>query len=171
MKRFTRALLALLLLTAPAWAAISSSMIFEVSTNGSDSNPGCFKEGATGTDFTINAGKYNFADLVIDGATNTKVTSASHNFVAADVGNCMRITAGAGFTTGIFEIVSVASNAATLDRSAGTLGSTGGTYFVGGALLTLSALNTAMCPSCRAYVHADGTYSITPRSSSGEQAI
>src|ERR1041385_243007 len=123
MKRF----LLLLLLALPAFATISSSMIFEVRHAGDNTYPGCFKEGASGTDFTMNAGSYTFTDLVIDGATNTKVTSASHNFVAADVGNCMRINYGTGFTTGVFEIVSVASNAATLDRSAGTLGSTGGT--------------------------------------------
>lgn len=159
-KRF---LLAVLLIANPAWAAISSSMIFEVSTTGSNSNGGCFKEGATGTDFTINAGKYNFTDLAIDATTNTKVTSASHNFVAADVGNCMRTTAGTGFTTGVFEIVSVASNAATLDRSAGTTSSTGGTYFVGGPLLTLAQLNSDLCSGCRAYVHADGTYSMSAK--------
>jgi hypothetical protein len=148
------------LLAVPSWATISNLMIFEVSTTGSNSNGGCFKEGATGTDYTINAGAYNFTDLVIT-ATNTIVTSASHNFVAADVGNCMRITAGTGFTTGIYEIISVATNAATLDRAAGTASSTGGTYFVGGPLLTLGQLNTDMCLNCRAYVHGDGTYSIS----------
>lgn len=150
-------------MAVPTQAAISSAMIFETSTAGSNNYPGCFKEGASGTDFTLNAGSYTFTDLVIDGTTNTKVTSASHNFVAADVGNCMRIRSGTGFTTGVFEIVSVASNAATLDRSAGTLSSTGGTYNVGGQLLTLAQLNTDMCAGCRGYVHADGTYSITAK--------
>ena len=84
MKRF---LLALLLLAAPSWAAISLSMIFEVHQAGSNNDAGCFKEGASGTDYSQqNAAQYTFSDLAIDAATNTKVTSASHNFVATDVG-------------------------------------------------------------------------------------
>jgi len=160
MKRY---LLALLLLVSPAVrAAISSSMIFEVRQAGNNANSGCFKEGATGTDLSqANSESYGFSNLVIDGTTNTKVTSASHNFVAADVGNCLRISSGTGFTTGVFEIVSVASNAATLDRSAGTLSSTGGVFHVGGALATLTQLNTDMCGGCRAWVKADATYTIT----------
>jgi len=158
-----RFLFALLLLTAaPTWAAISSSMIFEVRQGGSNNNSGCFKEGATGTDLSQSATQsYGASDLVIDGTTNTKVTSASHNFVSTDVGNCLRISSGTGFTAGIFEIVSVASNAATLDRSAGTLSSTGGVFHVGGALATLAELNTRMCSGCRAYVKADATYTVT----------
>jgi hypothetical protein len=43
MKQLTRALLALALLASPTWAAISTTMIFEVSTIGSNSNGGCFR--------------------------------------------------------------------------------------------------------------------------------
>src|SRR5207244_11903180 len=57
-----------------------------------------------------------------------------HNFVAADVGNLIQITAGTGYTTGFYKIVSVASNAATLDRAPGAVGLTGGTWWEGGAL-------------------------------------
>src|SRR6476661_4844198 len=118
--------------------SLSAATVWEVRPAGSgasDNNGGGFVAGASGTDFSQqDAAAYSGTNLAIDAATNTKVTSATHNFVAADVGNLLQITAGAGFTTGFYQIVSVASNAATLDRSAGTLGSTGGTFAVGGAL-------------------------------------
>lgn len=69
----------------------------------------------------------SYTDLVIDASLNTKVTSASRNFVAADVGRILYVSGGTGFTVGYYVVVSVASNAATLDRAVGTTGSTGGT--------------------------------------------
>ncbi len=167
MKLLAKLLLALGLIgSAFASSPVDTSLIFEVSTAGSNSNGGCFHEGASGTDFTINAGKYNFTDLAsTSGTTNPSVvSSASHNFVASDVGNCLRVTAGTSWLTGIYRIVSVSSNNATLDRAVGSSATiTAGTYFVGGALLTLAQLNTDMCSSCRAYVHADGTYTISSK--------
>jgi hypothetical protein len=83
----------------------------------------------TGATWSVEAA-YDFTDLVIDGALNTKVTSASHNFVASDVGRMLRVDSGTGFTAGTYRIVSVALNAATLDRAVGTAGSTGGSFHV-----------------------------------------
>jgi hypothetical protein len=83
----------------------------------------------TGASWTVEAA-YDFTDLVIDASLNTKVTSASHNFVASDVGRMLRVNSGTGFTTGTYRIVSCASNAATLDRAVGTVGSTGGAFHV-----------------------------------------
>ena len=48
--------------------------------------------------------------------------------------NIIHIISGTGFTPDWYEIISLDGVAAILDRSCGTLGSTGGTYFVGGAL-------------------------------------
>jgi hypothetical protein len=79
----------------------------------------------TGASWTVRAA-YDFTDLVIDAANAAKVTSASHNFVSTDVGRVLRVDSGTGFTAGTYRIVSVASNAATLDRAVGTLGSSGG---------------------------------------------
>lgn len=70
-------------------------------------------------------------DLVIDGTDTTKVTSAAHTFTAADVGWYLNVTAGTGFTRKAFKIASVTSGAALLDASAGTAGSTAGTYTIG----------------------------------------
>ena len=139
--------LALLIFCLPLFGALSSTNTWEVRpTNGSDSNGGCFDPKVTspGTDFSQqNSAQYTFADLVI-AATTTNVTSVSHSFVGADVGNCLHISAGSGFTTGWYEILSVSTGIATLDRSAGTAASTGGTFFVGGALQTLPQVITIL---------------------------
>jgi len=126
---------------------------------GSDSNGGGFHTGASGTDFSQqNAAQYTFSDLASVSAL--VVSSASHNFVAADVGNIMQITAGTGFTTGWYEIVSVGANQATLDRSPGTVG-VGGTYAVGGALATISQAITAKVQGNDIWVKASGSYTVT----------
>ncbi len=128
----------LLLMPVPASAAINAATQWNIRTDGADTNGCAFKAGASGTDFSLQAAAEDSGtDLVIDGATDTIVTSATHNFVAADIGNHIQVTAGTGFTTGFYEIVSTASNAATLDRAVGTLGSTGGTWAMGGACLTI----------------------------------
>jgi hypothetical protein len=58
-----------------------------------------------------------YTNFVVDATTNTIITSASYNFVAADVGSILQVTGGAGWTVGDYTIASVAANAATLDRS------------------------------------------------------
>lgn len=100
---------------------------------GSDANGGCFDSSAAGTDFTQqNSAQFSATDLVL--VTNNTVTSVTHAFSSADVGNCINISAGSGFTTGFYEIVSVAVGTATLDRNAGSSPLTGGTWAEGGAL-------------------------------------
>src|SRR4051812_5831049 len=106
--------------------AISAATVWECRTSGSDSNGGGFVFGATGTDLSqSDSVSYSFSDLASSNGTNAspQVTSVSHNFVAADVGNLMQITAGTNWTTGFFQIVSVAANAATLDKACGSLAS------------------------------------------------
>lgn len=159
--RNIRAALLLLALAAPVYATLPAGTTFEVRTAGADTNGGCFVAGSSGTDYTQqNAAQYSGTNLTVDLVTNTIVTSASHNFVAADVGDCIHVTAGAGWTTGYYQIVSTASNAATLDRSPAAVGVTNGTFAVGGALLTLAGLNGGMTGNAIAWVKADGVYSI-----------
>lgn len=50
-------------------------------------------------------------------------TSASYNFVAADVGAYVYIKSGTNWIAGFYEIVSVAANAATLDRACASVAS------------------------------------------------
>lgn len=146
----------------PCTGALPSTNVFEVRpTVGSDSNGGCFDSAGTGTDYSQqNSAEYSFTDLVI-AATTTNVTSVSHSFVAADQGNCLHISAGTGFTTGWYEIVSVATGIATLDRSAGSAASTGGTWLEGGALATVSQANSLVVGNNLVWVKASGTYTVT----------
>lgn len=74
------------------------------------------------TPFTVR----KYTDLVIDGTTNTKVTSAAYPFVAGDVGKFLNVAEGTGFTPGRYTISSVLAGVATLSASVGTVASTGG---------------------------------------------
>jgi len=141
--------------------ALSANMVWEVRTTGSDNNGGAFKAAATGTDYSQQDTAQNSGtDLIIDGTLNTKVTATGYNFASTDVGNTIRVTAGTGFTVGTYEIVSVAANAATLDRAIGTLGSTGGTWKEGGALLTIGA-GAGLYVAGNVIFVKSGTYGIT----------
>lgn len=140
--------------------ALPSATVWEVRPGvGSDNNGGGFVAGSSGTDFSQqNSAQYTFTDLA--SVSSLVVSSASHNFVAADVGNLIHITAGTGFTTGFYQIVSVAANQATLDRSPGT-GGVGGTYAVGGALATIATVNANWTASNQCWVKASGSYTVT----------
>ena len=133
---------------------------WELRTGGSNSNGGCFVTGASGTDFTQqNSAQFSGTDLVL--ATGTTVSSASHTFVATDVGNCIQITAGTGFTPGFYNIVSVAAGVATLGATAGTSGSTGGTWAEGGAITSPITAAANITHGNTIWVKADGTYTVT----------
>jgi hypothetical protein len=152
-----------LLLTLPTYAALPSTTVWEVRpTVGSDTTAsGCFDSAKAGTDYSQqNAAQYNATDLVL-GAGGTSGTSVSHSFVAADVGNCIHITAGTNFTPGYYEITAAAAGVATFDRSAGSAAATGGTYYVGGALATVANANTNSVASNTVWIKATGTYTVT----------
>ena len=135
---------------------------WDVRTTGSDANGGGFQVGATGTDYSQqDAAQQAYTDLVIDGATNTKITSAARPFTSVDPGNIINVTAGTGFTVQRVQIVSVdGSNVATCDKAVGTLGSTGGTGNLGGALLTPATAAGLLVSGNTVHVKA-GTYTLT----------
>jgi hypothetical protein len=146
-------------------ALATATLVFEVQTGGSDNNGGGFDSGVTspGTDYSQQASaQVAFTDLVIGGAGNTdKLTSAAHPFGATSPGNVINITGGTGFTTGLYRILSVSGTTATMDRSVGTAGSTGGTGNLGGAFATINKATSNMGLGGQvAYVKA-GTYSIS----------
>lgn len=147
--------------------ALSSSMQWDVRTTGSDSNGGAFKSGASGTDYSQqDSPQVTYTDLVIDASLNTKVTSAATPFTSAHVGNVINVTGGTGFTTGRYEILSVASSAATLDRAVGTTSSTGGTGNLGGSMLTIQAAWTPAVSGNAIWIKS-GTYTITAANTDG----
>lgn len=145
--------------------ALDSTIVWEIRTTGSQNNGGGFKPGATGTDYSQqDTAQDSGTDLACaDGdAAAPVITSATHNFVAADVGNIIHITAGTGWTAGWYEIVSVSDDAATLDRACGTDGAkTSGTWYLGGAYSTLdtSFMVTNKTAGNTVYVKK-GTYDI-----------
>lgn len=123
-------------------AVINSNGYFQPSTVLGVATVATPTNGTWGIDYSQqDAAKLAITDLAINGAVNTSVTSAGTPFHVAYVGNLIHTTAGTGFTQGWFEVVSVSGVTATLDRSAGTLGSTGGTSYLGGSLSLNSTLD------------------------------
>src|SRR5438876_9228197 len=115
---------------------LSSTGIYEVRSGGNDANSGLFDPAIAGatTDYTQQtAPQFTYSDLVIGNPTTTSLTSVARPFSTCDIGNSIRISGGTGFTTGLYEIVSVAGNVATMDRAVGTAGSTSGAGRLGGA--------------------------------------
>lgn len=153
----------LLFIASNGYAVISNSTVWEFrATATSANNSGGFVRGASGTDYTLQDSTHSVhTDLVIDGANTAMITSASHKFTADDIGNLINITAGTGFTTGRYEILSVEASTATLDRSCGTASSTDGTGYIGGALPNFTdALLETFEPGNVGYVK-NGSYTIT----------
>ncbi len=131
-------------------------------TAGSDTNGGGFVTGSSGTDYSLqNAAQIAYTDMVIDGATNTKFTSAGNPVTAAHVGNVINVTGGTGFTVQRVYIVSQAAGVATCDKSLGTLGSTGGTGNLGGAFATVKAALLVNVTSNKIWVKATGADVVT----------
>ena len=143
-------------------AAISQNTVWEVRAGGSDSAcSGGYVAGSSGgsVDYSQqNAAQYSFTDLHIDASVATKVTSASHNFGAADVGNILRVIVGTAWTAGYYQIVSVASNAATLNLSPSAAGNANNaTWCEGGAFATPQPALSNCVGGNRIFVQ-NGTY-------------
>lgn len=154
-------ILALLLMAGTCLGAISNNTAWEVRGGvGSDNNGGGFVVGSTGTDRSqSNTPFCSATDLVL--ASSTTMTSVTCPFSSASVGNIIQITAGTGFTAGFYQVVSVATSTATVDRTAGTGGSTAGTFALGGALATIAKAFAAMTTSNIIFVKASATYVTT----------
>lgn len=154
-------LLLLLTIALPMWATLPAGTVFEVrGASGSDTNAGCFVTAGSGTDETYPTPTViSFTDLVA--ASGTTITSVAHPFDTTSPGNCLRISSGSGWTTGLYYIVSQSGGTATVDRTIATGGSTGGTGKLGGALATIAQAQTDHVVSNHMYVKADGTYTVT----------
>ncbi len=101
-------------------------------------------------------------DMVIDGTTNTKFTSALNPNLTNLPGNTIVVTGGTGFTTQRVEILSVASSVtATCDKSLGTLSSTGGTGGLGGAMASPGAVGALSQAGNLTFVKGGATYSMS----------
>lgn len=141
--------------------ALSGPIAWDVRTTGDDNNGGGFNQSAAGTDYSQqNAAQKSGTDLAIHASINTKVQPVAAGVAAADVGNLIKITAGTGFTTGVYEITAQDGTYWTLDRAAGTTGSTGGTYKMGGARQTIASAVGDAVTSNEIHIKS-GTYTIT----------
>ncbi len=143
--------------------AISPFVQWEVRTTGNDLNGGGFKDGASGTDFSQqDSPQLSNTDLAIDATFNTKVSSAGSPFTSTSVGNIIQVSAGTGFTTGFYEVTAVVAGLATVDRAIGTTSSTGGTFRLGGGLLTVATgFTVAGFTSNNIVWLKSGTYTLT----------
>lgn len=146
MFKYIRNLFIIILLFAQiAGAAVPSTAVWEIrsSATAGNVNSGAFDSSKSGIDYSQqDAAQFSFTDLASTNGTSNPctVTSASHNFVAADEGNSIFISAGTNWTVGRYFIASTAANAATLDRACGTAASiSGGTWKEGGGLSLGSA--------------------------------
>jgi hypothetical protein len=144
--------------------AFASTTQWDVRTTGSDSNGGGFDTSSSGTDYSLqDSPQITYTDMVIDGTTNTKFTSAGNPVTSAHVGNVINVTSGTGFTVQRVQIVSQAAGVATCDKSLGTLSSTGGNGKLGGSLLVpITAINL-MVTSNTTHIKS-GTYTKTTNS-------
>lgn len=142
--------------------AFASSVIWEANPSGATDNGGGFDpvSGTPGTDYSqATTPQVTYADLVIDAVTNTDCTSAGNPFTSSHVGNVINITSGTGFTVQRVQIMSVTSGVARMEKSLGTLGSTGGNGKLGGCLSTIQACVTLMVPGNTCYIK--GTHTVT----------
>lgn len=95
---------------------------------------------AIGVDFTKTTEPSGGTVTPPAGNTMAYYTSAGTPYTTSDPGNCLCTTAGAGFTTGRYQVRFVTgTNAfAMLDKAAGTAASTGGTSRIGGAMALIT---------------------------------
>lgn len=153
-------ILAVLLFINSVWAALPATAVWEVHSLAAAGGSGCFS--GSGTDRSNSDSIFQaYTDLVRVSATT--ISSAAHPFAATDIGNCINVTSGTGWTTGIYHISNVVSAVATVDRTIASVGSTGGNANLGGALNTLAALAAAMVNGNIAWVKADGAYSVAAK--------
>lgn len=112
--------------------AIAVSTVWETRASGASDNNG-------GAWAPLTVSTFSGTDLVVDASVATKVTSVTHNFVAADVGARIQISnptpalTAVVWTPGFYTINSVAANAATLSSSPAAVSSTGGIWTMVGS--------------------------------------
>ena len=150
---------ALLALAAPilCLAALPTTNQIEVRSTGADTNGGCYAAldgsggGTAGTDYSIQDSPH----VAFNGTTITAVTAgvsatitiSGYTVATTDSHNCLQITGGTNFTTGVYYIssVNVGANTWTLDRNVSTGVGAAMTGNMGGGFLTIAqALSIAV---------------------------
>ncbi len=147
---------------------LAAGTVWEVRTAGSDSacsggfNP--LRAGA-GTDYSqSDTALGTGTNLTVDATTNTDVAPDGFTPSAADIGNLIQITSGAGFTAGFYEIVSIQAGKWRLDRSPAATTTAGGVWALGGGLASPGKASGAVVAGNTIWVKS-GTYTVTSASS------
>lgn len=143
--------------------ALSASTVWQVQTDGNDTNGGGYVTG-TGTDYSLQAAKntvgnnISTTDAVANGTTT--ITSSGASFTSAITGNIVYFTGGTGSITAQWrQATFVSATSITIDTAIGA--STGMTMNIGGALLSPSiAANNAAVAGQTVFVK-NGTYTIS----------
>jgi len=153
--------------------ALAATCVWQIEAGGDANAGGAFDpvSGTPGTDYTYGAGQALTTwlpaagtytnDLAATDASPSVLSSASYNFVAADVGNVINLTAGTNLTTGRYQIMSVAANVATLDRncsSGGAVSATSG--YLGGACTLVDAVLEARVADNVCWVDSDAAHTL-----------
>lgn len=116
--------------------ALTTDVNWYIRSTATGTNSGGFDPviGASGTNRAdADTSHVNGTNLTVDGADNTLVVPDGHTPVAADVGNVVVVTAGAGFTLAYYTIIGQDGTNWDLDRSPAATSTSGGTWSMGGA--------------------------------------
>lgn len=141
--------------------SLAAVLTWEVRGAGSVNSGGAFSTGASGTDRSQQDAAFaSGVNLTVDAVTDTDVLPAAYTPVAADVGNVIQITAGAGYTIGFYEILSIQAGKWRLDRSPAATGTAGGVWALGGALASPGKMSGAMVPGNEGHIKS-ATYTVT----------
>ncbi len=140
--------------------ALSTALVWEVRTTGSDNNGGAFKTGASGTDYSQqDSPQWALTGVTSSGAGAVFLTAQA---AASMVGNTVRVVSGTNFTVGTYEITSVSVGVSvTVDRNLTTGAGSSGVLNIGGALATIGAATGRWAAENLAWVKATADYTVT----------
>lgn len=122
--------------------AITANTVWEFRADGSDDNGGGFDStiASAGTDFSVSTAAILTITDAAHAAGSTTLTSATGGFNSGMIGNVLYIKSGPNFTTGFYQITSVAnSSSLTVDKSMGASAGSSGVLSIGGCRNSISA--------------------------------
>lgn len=120
--------------------AINAAVVWNVQTDGSQTNGGGFKAGASGTDYSKQAAAQWGNEAVTSAGAGTTMLTA--NAAATMVGNTLYVVSGTNATVGWYEITSVSVGVSiTTDRNWCTGAVADGVVNIGGAFLIGGSLD------------------------------
>jgi hypothetical protein len=112
----------------------------QISPNQGVASTNSASSGSWSIDYSqTNTAKTTYSDLAIVTAASY-IQSAANPFTVNLIGNSIKISGGVNFTTGTYIITNISVVTALLDRNIGTVGATGGSGKLGGAVLDFNTV-------------------------------